>query len=408
MQSCTCEQLKDGRPVILYGAAQYGELAYYALCAAGVPVFAFCDRVQAGKQFCGLDVLPPKQIREYPEAHVLICATKGFAGVSAYLESISHRRCYEISQILSSINYDTLPEYLKVLPLDEWVQKYRFFLPENNGEEQCLDLPFVSLGITLRCTLRCRKCSGMMPYYDHPQDFEFNDIIQPFQRFLSCVNSIAELQITGGEPLLHKDIDRILDWCLGQEKIKEISIITNGTIIPNENLCSRLINPKVRFLLDDYGAVSRKLPEIIQLCGQKGIRYLLQQFKRWDDLGDFHDRHETEERLAEKFRYCSFSNATCFARARLYRCGVASTIAHLCLIPDAPGDYVDFSADGDIKVWQEQIRGLFREKKYHQACRICNGAGISQEGIPVAEQISAEDVARLREEYRERARAVCG
>ena len=379
--------LQDGNPVILYGAAMYGELAFNALCALKIPVFAFCDRVQAGRTFLDKPVLSPEQLRAYPDAHVLICATKGFSGIMHYLESLSWGKYYDIAGLLPHIEYEKLPSYCRALPYRDLIEKYQFYLPTEKMDQARLDLSFVALSITERCTLKCKKCSVLAPYYRHPCDDPFEEICNPFQRFLSCVDSIAELQIGGGEPLMHKELARILAWGLEQEKVKEISIFTNSTILPDESLSKVLLNPKIKLLLDDYGALSRKLPDIVRMCDERGIRYLIQKFERWDDLGDYSDKHETDEQAAEKFRYCSFGNVISFLKGRLYRCTTAARIADLQLVPDDPSDYVDFTGEKDPVVWKMQIHHLLYEKNFHIGCRLCNGISTYRLGIPVAEQL---------------------
>nr|WP_297274195.1 radical SAM protein [uncultured Agathobaculum sp.] len=382
------EQFPRDEMVILYGAAMYGELAFHALQELGIPVFSFCDRVQAGKQFCGLPVMSPEELQSYPDAHILICATKGFQGIYHYLQQISCEHCYEISGLLPYLNYEKLPAYCKQLPVDELIEKYQFYLtPQEPSLSSPLSLSFVALSITERCTLRCKKCSVLAPYYKKPCDDSYDSIIKPFEAFLSCVDTIAELQIGGGEPLMHRDLDKILTWCVKQDKIKEISIFTNSTIIPNPELTRVLTNQKIKLLLDDYGELSRNLNSILALCNQNGIRYLIQRFERWDDLGDYHDKKETDAQLTQKFRYCSFGNVMSFMKGKLYRCTTAARIADLGLVPDHPEDYVDFNHHQASDVWKKQILQLIYHKKFHEGCRLCNGISTYQLGIPVAEQL---------------------
>lgn len=382
------ERFPRNEIVILYGAAMYGELAFCALQELGIPVFCFCDRVQAGKRFCGLPVIAPEDLQKYPEAHILICATKGFGGILHYLQQMSYKHCYEISGLLPFANYDKLPVYCKQLPINELIQKYQFYLPQHdNSLASPLALSFVALSITERCTLRCKKCSVLAPYYKKPCDDSYDSIIKPFASFLSCVDSVAELQIGGGEPLMHRALDKILMWCVEQDKIKEISIFTNSTIIPDAVLARILTNPKIKLLLDDYGALSRNFTPIVELCNQMGIRYLIQRFERWDDLGDYHDKHESEEQLIQKFRYCSFGNVMSFMKGKLYRCTTAARIADLGMVPDNPEDYVDFNQPKSGDFWKKEILQLIYQKKYHEGCRLCNGISTYQLGIPVAEQL---------------------
>lgn len=61
-------------PLILYGAGMYGEPTYMCLFRAGKSPVAFCDRspLKIGTEFCGLPVIPPERLKEYPGARVIL------------------------------------------------------------------------------------------------------------------------------------------------------------------------------------------------------------------------------------------------------------------------------------------------------------------------------------------------
>lgn len=374
--------------VIIYGAAMYGDLAFNALRELGIAVYAFCDRVQAGKELYGILIISPEQLAMNLDAHVLICATKGFQGIKNYLEEINWENYYEITNLLEYVNYDKLDDYCKCLSKEEIVSKYRFYIDDIHQSGDRIDLSFVALSITERCSLKCEKCSVLVPYYKCPLDEKKETILGSFEKFLCCVDSIAELQIGGGEPFMHTQLNDILKWCVKQQKIKEISIFTNSTIIPNKELVETLKNNKIKLLLDDYGALSKNLNTIIDLCNRSNIRYLIQKFSRWDDLGDFSDKSYSEEAVEKLFRYCSFGNVISFMKGKLYRCTTAARIADLELVPDDKNDYVDFNVDDcGIEIWRNKINQLLYEKKYHMGCKKCNGISTNKMGIPVAKQM---------------------
>lgn len=364
----------------------YGELALNALNEQGISVFAFCDRVQAGRKFCGLPVLSPEDLKDYKEAHVLICATKGFQGIRHYLEELKWSNYYEISDLLNYLNYAHLREYCKRLSVDELIEKYSFYVEGRRTER--LDLSFLALSITERCTLKCRKCSVLSPYYQRPCDDDVSIIVKPMERLLACVDSIAEMQIGGGEPFMHRQLGEIVQWGLKQEKIKEISIFTNSTIVPGEGLVAVLKNKKVKLLLDDYGELSRNLDDIVTLCDRENIRYIIQKFERWDDLGDYTIKDYTEEQLEKLFRYCSFGNVMSMMKGKLYRCTTAARIADIGIVEEKAEDYVSFLEDDyDISKKRAEIQSLIYDKKYHNGCMYCNGISINKMGISVAEQM---------------------
>lgn len=379
-----CVGKKD--KIILYGAAMYGELALNALRECGLEAFAFCDRVQAGSSFCGLAVISPDELKNHRDAHVLICATKGFQGIQHYLEELRWNSYYEISELLNFLNYDKLREYCKQLPIDELIDKYKFYVEDRTSER--LELSFVALSITERCTLKCKKCSVLAPYYKNPCDDSLEIILEPLKRLVTCVDSIAELQVGGGEPFMHRQLDQVLEWCLAQDKIREVSIFTNSTIIPTDKLIKVLKNKKIKLLLDDYGKLSRNLDKIISLCEENDIRYIVQKFSRWDDLGDYSEKGYTEEQVETIFKYCSFGNVMSLMKGKLYRCTTAARIADIGIIEEEKDDYVSFlDEDMDVSVKRKEIRNLIYNKKYHNGCRYCNGISTNKMGIPVAEQL---------------------
>lgn len=377
----------EDKKIIIYGAAMYGEIILNALQNKGLECAFFCDRVQAGGSFCGYRVISPEELLKYKKDQILICATKGFSGISKYLEDNEFENIYEISDTLQYVCVEKLSPYCRQLSIPELKEKYLFYVDGKCNNE--LNLSFVALSITERCSLKCKHCSVLAPYYIRPMDEPCEEIITYFSRFLDCIDSIAELQIGGGEPLMHKELDRIVSWCLQQEKIKEISIFTNSTIIPNNKLLETFQNQKIKLLLDDYGSISRNFDKIVELCEKRNIRYLKQKFLHWDDLGTFDSEENDENILKNRFQFCSFGNVNSFMKGKLYRCTTAARIEDMGLVNDDPSDYVDFRMEGNLEELKEKIRQLMTQKSYHQGCKKCAGISNSAVGISVAEQMES-------------------
>lgn len=382
------EEHKPGREIVVYGAALYGEVVLNALENMGLKCSLLCDRVQAGGEFCGRKVISPAELLEHKDAEILICATKGFEGIYTFLTENRFENIYEISGVLEYVDCDKLRPYCKQLSMAELAEKYRFYLNDHeNAEGSDLDLSFVALSITERCTLKCKHCSVLAPYYERPADEKYDEVITCFARFLGCVDSIAELQVGGGEPFMNKDLKKILEWCVKEPKIKEISIFTNSTIVPNTELVEVLKNKKIKLLLDDYGNLSRNYRKIIELCDREGIRYLEQEFLHWDDLGKYDFYEKDDEIVKKRFALCSFGNVNSFMKGKLYRCTTAARLEDIGYVKEAEGDFVDFRNEIDPEEAKKQIRELLFHKKFHEGCRVCRGVSNSRTGIPVAEQL---------------------
>jgi len=87
-------------------------------------------------------------------------------------------------------------------------------------------LKSIRLSVTTRCNLRCFYCHNEgvenSPKELSPEDYEF---LFKIARNLG----IKKLKITGGEPLLRKDLEEIVRY--GKKYFNEVSLTTNGTLL---------------------------------------------------------------------------------------------------------------------------------------------------------------------------------
>lgn len=86
--------------------------------------------------------------------------------------------------------------------------------------------PHMSIELTAGCNLRCRHCyresdpskDGHMPT---------GDLLDLLQRLRD--SGLRSVELTGGEPLLHRDFKSILSFC--GEKFDLVGVLSNGTLI---------------------------------------------------------------------------------------------------------------------------------------------------------------------------------
>lgn len=116
-----------------------------------------------------------------------------------------------------------------------------------------VDIPYLELVLTTRCTLRCESCNNLMQYFSPSNQYTctLEGIIESLELLLSKVDSIARVRIIGGEPLLFKDLPQLIDYLDAQKKILTFSLVTNATIDFKDELMRKLKNlirlEKLRF-----------------------------------------------------------------------------------------------------------------------------------------------------------------
>lgn len=248
-----------------------------------------------------------------------------------------------------------------------------------------INFRLLNFTVTERCTLKCKDCAYLMQYYENPRDYDIDMLCSDFDKFLECVDSILDLEIIGGEPFMNKNFHKIIERYCNNTKISVISIVTNATILPTDEQWLVFRSPKIRFIITNYGGLSRKVSEMIDLLEKFSIDYTVNPLS-WKDLGGLYYRGYSEKELEDVFKQCRCNNVPAFVDGKLYDCFYAAHADNLGAIPK--GDYVDFRDGEDTSNHKEQIKKLLRDRKYFIACGYCNGVNVNAKEIVAAIQTS--------------------
>lgn len=94
------------------------------------------------------------------------------------------------------------------------------------------DIRYLRLSVTERCNLRCRYCMPEDGICKKPREAMLTE-----EEILTAVEAAAslgvtKLRVTGGEPLVKKNILSICEKAAAVEGIREVCITTNGTLLP--------------------------------------------------------------------------------------------------------------------------------------------------------------------------------
>ena len=93
------------------------------------------------------------------------------------------------------------------------------------------EINYLRISVTDRCNLRCTYC---MPEEGVPKK-RCQDIIS-YERIVEIVRTAVELginkvRLTGGEPLVRKGIETLVEWLKGISGLRELALTTNGTFL---------------------------------------------------------------------------------------------------------------------------------------------------------------------------------
>ena len=137
----------------------------------------------------------------------------------------------------------------------------------NAGTTDRLDRPLSELrvSVTDRCNLRCRYC---MPA-DQPVTFLPRDELLSFEEITRLVRVFVErfgvrkLRLTGGEPLLRRDIERLVESLARIEGLADLALTTNGLRLAD--MADRLVAAGLQRVTVSLDALDR--PTFTKTCG---------------------------------------------------------------------------------------------------------------------------------------------
>lgn len=91
--------------------------------------------------------------------------------------------------------------------------------------------------ITNQCNQRCLHC--YQGDFSFREDLDWIDLKKVADNILSTVkkwNKLAIINLTGGEPFLKKELFQLLEYLNNQKQVKELAVITNGTLLDEKSV----------------------------------------------------------------------------------------------------------------------------------------------------------------------------
>lgn len=298
-----------------------------------------------------------------------------------------------------------------------------------------VDMPYFELVLTTRCTLRCESCNNLMQYFDSSNSYTctLEGIAKTLEALLAKIDSIYNVRIIGGEPLLFKDIDKVVKILDSSKKVKSFDIVTNATILPKPALLDALqASAKCFVSISDYTKSPNldiklhihKLQEILQ--ARKIPHHILWQETKsaWFSPGKIYKRGRDRQGIVENFLACQMpcvsimshetigrslptklesspksfmattqnkTKADPFSKVsstqssvgEIFICPIASSLSRLNGLEEFSGDFISLDSTCDKYTILN-----FYAKEFFKACDYCHDMAAPKKPIPIAVQTS--------------------
>jgi len=234
--------------------------------------------------------------------------------------------------------------------------------------------------ISERCSLKCVDCSNLMQYYESPKDVSLEEVLRDYSALLERVDHIYEIRLIGGEPFMNKDIYKIINYFVANEKISKVVVYTNATIPLKASEMIGFDNSKLVFFITDYGNLSRNTEKVKGVLDEMNVAYRAVPPENWTDSAKIGKHSRTIQENQEIFDKCCGKNLYTSMSGKLYRCPFTANAERLKAIPDEKENSVLVTADSS------EISNFLYGSKFTPACDYCNGRSYDSPEIVAAIQ----------------------
>ncbi len=242
------------------------------------------------------------------------------------------------------------------------------------------------------CNLNCRDCLNFTPYIKNHVVMEFDQVKKDIDLYFNAVDLVYRFQITGGEPFLYKNLKATFEYIEQYRKqIFQLEMVTNGTVMPSDDICEYLAKKNILVILDDYrdsiDEVEEKLNAIRKKFDNFGVKYTLNHVDMWmrmypdsyqvsdvyDSLISDNAKKSSEEMLIEKYTKCDVPY-TALHGGKLSACNYSNYADKAGVCEADENDYFNLNQfDKERKRELVEFAIGFNEKGYTEFCKKCSG-----------------------------------
>ena len=398
MQNYTSSELSklltlNKNKVVLFGAGDLGELSLISLHKLGIKVDFFCDnkKEKQGSKFLDVDIISPENLKEIDQDANIFITNNYISLVNSQLEKDGFKKIYNCFELVKNTDFSDIKNIQTIHPgkIERRIEYYRNLCFHNEyASSGTLNIRSLDVQITERCSLRCTNCANLMQYYERPENSDLNQMFEALDRFMACVNSVAEFRVLGGDPFMNKDLHLVVDKLKEYDQVKKIAVYTNAKIIPKGPNLECLKHNRVTVDITNYGSLSNKHEEIVKVLKDNKVAYSTLLTTTWQDSGSILPfQKRTHEENKKVFMGCCNRDVISLLHGKLYRCPFSANADNLKAIPEDKTDYVDL-CDKNIPIGElkDKIKELSFNKEFLTACTYCNGRDYTVSDIKAAEQ----------------------
>ena len=259
-------------------------------------------------------------------------------------------------------------------------------------------IPVLEYAVTTRCTMNCKHCNTFVPYFTketHAKIATFEEFKKDIDKLLKAVDYIYCFGFVGGEPLLAKELDKMLKYALSKKQIKHVFIATNCTILPSQELLDAMKNKKFVIRTSNYsnvtnikGGVTVKYEEFKKLIKENNITLSDPQSNgnTWISAPKLFEDTQDEEKLTKIYEICDRKYCNMLCDGIFAPCTAALYMnRNMNLSDEIKEEMVDIRTEKSTRKITKKLISFYSQP-YSNYCHYCHTEN-TEYNLPCGEQL---------------------
>lgn len=237
-------------------------------------------------------------------------------------------------------------------------------------------LPFFEVWVGQKCNLKCANCCHLIPY-TNAKLYDIKKIISDCKYVLSICD-IDFFSILGGEPFLNRDISELINFVADCDAITTGKIVTNGTVLPDQETLQALINlkGKLEVRIDEYPGTEKKVEAFYDLLIQNNIKCHITRFKpkkesSWKMLSSPLQDKQAAIMTETLFQSCQVRHCYTLADGEFTSCPRGITTESVYHSPKNKYEHVNIRTVKNRLLCKAYIATAISGRVYKDYCRYC-------------------------------------
>ena len=396
------EILKDV-DIYLYGAgtgvSSYSRIAIASLRSINKRPVAFIDDnfLDSSNKLFDINVLTPQiaknQIEKNKKDHVIIVTSNYFETIfDSILNFGLAKKVYNLTPFKKHITEKSCSGLITYSDAQRKLEAHfskskQFERKIKSKDSDQINLAFLDIQLTERCSMKCKDCSNLMQYYEKPIHADHDELVLSLNNLLASIDNLSEARLLGGEPFLYTKIDKVIDILCKSKKVSKIYIYTNGTIKVKYNVIEALKNNKITVEITDYGEkLSRNKDNLINIFQKENINYVCHKPQNWTDSARIVENNLDDNNLSKMFKACCVNDVFTLLHGKLYHCPFSANVVNLKALFASNDEFVDLKDLGTDEL-KKSLKKFIFGRPYLDACKLCLGRDFTQKIVEPAIQL---------------------